>query len=528
MSRKVLWILSIFLSLALVSMILVQVYWINNSVELKENQFTLMVNQVLSDISNELKQKETVSQILEEINSNNPQSNVTTYWSFQLNSSVIIGSDDLPDQQQNEKVNVASPVPGKSSVKEKTIAEDSLIYVITEDENDPNSTTISVYPRNGMKQELEKSMEDRELFVDRIVKKMLVEDKSLEEMIPKQDLQNLLSNKLNQKGINLDFEFALFDRNNKVIYESDGYSDKNEFKHFKAVLFPEELFGTPAHVSIFFPSGKNYLIKSLGYMLGTSIFITLTIMVLFSLALYIIFKQKRLSEMKNDFVNNMTHELKTPISTISLASQMLSDNSIPVEQKNLPHISKIINTESKQLGYQVERVLQMAIFDQGQLKLKRKSFDIHDIIETVAQNFLIQIEKRKGQLSYYPDAQESIIIGDDIHITNLISNLLENAVKYTTGKPEIEIRTSNRDHYLVLSIKDNGIGISKENQKRIFDKFYRVPTGNIHNVKGFGLGLSYVKLIVEQHNGKIEIKSELNKGSQFDIHLPLNEDNPKS
>ena len=232
--------------------------------------------------------------------------------------------------------------------------------------------------------------------------------------------------------------------------------------------------------------------------------------------------------MKNDFVNNMTHELKTPISTISLASQMISDKTIPLEQKNLTHISKIIDTESKQLGYQVERVLQMAIFDQGQLKFKHEEIDIHDVVETVAQNFLIQIEKRKGKITFLPNAEDSRIIGDDIHITNVISNLLENAVKYTTKTPEIEITSSNKEKYLVLSIKDNGIGISKDNQKRIFDKFFRVPTGNIHNVKGFGLGLSYVKLIIEQHNGKIEVKSDLNRGTQFDIHLPLSEDNKKS
>jgi two-component system phosphate regulon sensor histidine kinase PhoR len=154
--------------------------------------------------------------------------------------------------------------------------------------------------------------------------------------------------------------------------------------------------------------------------------------------------------------------------------------------------------------------------------------DVHDIIETVAQNFYIQIEKRKGELNYLPDAEDAKIIGDDIHITNVISNLLENAVKYTVGKPEIEIVTAIKNNMLVLSVKDNGIGISKENQKRIFDKFYRIPTGNIHNVKGFGLGLSYVKLIVEHHNGRIELKSEPNRGSQFNIHLPLSNDQTKS
>ena len=186
------------------------------------------------------------------------------------------------------------------------------------------------------------------------------------------------------------------------------------------------------------------------------------------------------------------------------------------------HISKIIETESKQLGYQVERVLQMAIFDQGQLKLKRKELDMHDIIETVAQNFFLQIEKRKGELSFFPEAENSGIMGDSIHITNVVSNLLENAVKYTTKTPNIEIRTSNEKNYFILSIKDNGIGISKENQKRIFDKFYRVPTGNIHTVKGFGLGLNYVKKIVDEHHGEISLNSTYNKGTTFKIFIPTN------
>ena len=210
--------------------------------------------------------------------------------------------------------------------------------------------------------------------------------------------------------------------------------------------------------------------------------------------------------MKNDFVNNMTHELKTPISTISLASQMLNDKSIPDEQKNLAQISRIIQTESKQLGFQVERVLQMAIFDHGQLKLKLEEIDLHDIIETVAQNFLLQLDKRDGRLEFLPEAEDRWSQGDAMHLTNVISNLIENAMKYTRQHPEIRISTRNENDNIVISVSDNGIGISKEDQKRIFDKFYRVPTGNVHNVKGFGLGLSYVKLIVEHHHGAYQIK----------------------
>jgi len=219
----------------------------------------------------------------------------------------------------------------------------------------------------------------------------------------------------------------------------------------------------------------------------------------------------------------MTHELKTPISTISLASQMLSDRSIPEEQKNLGQIARIIQTESKQLGFQVERVLQMAIFDHGELKLKQEELDLHDIIESVAQNFLLEIDKREGLLEFSPEAENALVVGDLMHMTNVISNLIENAMKYTANTPEIRISTRNEDGLVVVSIADNGIGIGKEDQKRIFDKFYRVPTGNVHSVKGFGLGLNYVKLIIEQHNGTIRLKSEPNKGSQFDIQLPLQE-----
>jgi two-component system phosphate regulon sensor histidine kinase PhoR len=203
---------------------------------------------------------------------------------------------------------------------------------------------------------------------------------------------------------------------------------------------------------------------------------------------------------------------------------MLSDRSIPDEHKNLDQISRIIKAESRQLGFQVERVLQMAIFDHGELKLKLEELDLHDLIETVAQNFLLQVDRRNGKLEFLPEAERSVILGDMMHMTNVISNLLENALKYTKEIPVIGITTRVEKEHVVVSVSDNGIGISKEDQKRVFDKFYRVPTGNVHNVKGFGLGLSYVKLIVEHHGGTISLKSEPGTGSRFDIHLPLHKE----
>jgi two-component system phosphate regulon sensor histidine kinase PhoR len=217
----------------------------------------------------------------------------------------------------------------------------------------------------------------------------------------------------------------------------------------------------------------------------------------------------------------MTHELKTPISTISLASQMLNDESISAERKNSGHIGRIIQTESKRLGYQVERVLQMAVLDQGHLVLKKKEVGMSEIVTSVVQNFKLQVESQNGKLEVIDESTYDIVEGDKVHLVNVVTNLLDNAIKYSGGTPDIAVQMRNSDKQFMLSVKDKGIGISKDNQKKVFDRFYRVSTGNVHDVKGFGLGLSYVKLIIEQHGGYIGLSSELNKGTQFDIKLPL-------
>ena len=234
------------------------------------------------------------------------------------------------------------------------------------------------------------------------------------------------------------------------------------------------------------------------------------------------FKQKRLSQIKNDFVNNMTHELKTPISTISLASQMLKDDSIPVESKNLGYISGIIDDESKRLSYQVEKVLKTALFEQGQIKLKRKELNIHQLIDSVLKNFDIQVKSRQGVIIKKLEAENPVLNIDEVHFTNIIFNLLDNAVKYSDEKPSITVSTRQNGKGIFVSVADKGIGIRKQDQKRIFDQFYRVSTGNVHDVKGFGLGLSYVKKIVEAHQGEIKLRSEYRKGTSFEIFIPTN------
>ena len=533
MSRTILWIVSLFLALAMVAMILVQAYWIRRSMESEEHQLGLVVNDVLSDISNELVQNETVISILDEIRPPVIQYHSQAIWNFRIDSrssfdrtdssiDIAMEEEDL-GMDIDEEMNIFTYTAPDGSLQNQHVAmiNDSLMVVVGEDPAMQDTILVSAMHPDMVRMELRRQVAKQKYFVDHIVKKMLMDETEVLENISGAMIEASLSEKLSSRGVEFPFEYAVYEMGHQPYFSSVNFNEYEQCRYFRRPLFPSSVFNRSTYISVYFPAEKQLLRKSMGIMCASSLTITIFIIIMFSLTLYIMFKQKRLSEMKNDFVNNMTHELKTPISTISLASQMLSDRSIPDEQKNLGQISRIIQTESKQLGYQVERVLQMAIFDHGELKLKHEAVDLHDIIETVAQNFFLQMDKRNGKLEFHPEADQTVVSGDLMHLTNVISNLMENAMKYTNRNPENTISTMNENNSVVVSVADNGIGISKEDQKRIFDKFYRVPTGNVHNVKGFGLGLSYVKLIVEEHGGTIKIKSEPHKGSRFDIQLPL-------
>ena len=238
----------------------------------------------------------------------------------------------------------------------------------------------------------------------------------------------------------------------------------------------------------------------------------------------IVFRLKKLTDMKNDFINNMTHEFKTPISTISLAAQMLNDSAMTKSPQMMQHISGVINDETRRLRLQVEKVLQMSMFDRQKAQLKLHEVDVNDLIAGVMSTFKIKVEKFGGSIDADLAAEDMVIAADDMHFTNVIFNLLDNAVKYRREDVPLSLFISTRiiaDDKVEISIRDNGIGIKKDDLKKIFDKFYRVSTGNRHDVKGFGLGLAYVHKIIKDHNGDIRAESELNEGSTFIITLPL-------
>ena len=353
--------------------------------------------------------------------------------------------------------------------------------------------------------------------------KILLEDRPIQERIDSVRLEQFLNHAITGSGINLEYKYAITNSTlgrKSIIFGNKDYNPKN-WEEYPQPLFQTDFDGPKAnYLNIYFPHRKRYLLKQTGLTIIPTIILTGLLIAIFAYAILVIFRQKKLSMIKNDFINNMTHELKTPISTISLASQMLQDGSISNTPATIAHVSKVISQESKRLSFQVEKVLQMAVFNEGRLKLKFREFDVNKMIETVTSNFELRVKNKNGTLSTEINAENAIVKGDEVHITNVIFNLLDNAMKYSKDVPHIKVGTENQKNQVIISVEDNGIGIAKEHHAQIFDRFYRVPTGNVHDVKGFGLGLSYVKKIVDLHNGMIKVESALNKGTRFKIYFP--------
>lgn len=337
------------------------------------------------------------------------------------------------------------------------------------------------------------------------------------------DLDSLIRLQLNIRGVDTRYEFCIYkpERQEFLMEKSQKYRRELIEKGNAFVLFQADIYTSPEYLLIWFPMEKQFLLTELWGMLLISIILIIVIVSSFIYTITTIFRQKKLSEIKNDFINNMTHEFRTPISTISLACEALGDKDMRGSEEMLQSYLSMIREENKRLAGMAEKILQTAVIDKGQLKMNREIVDLHTIITDVIKNIRIQVEIKDGEIRRRLKADNARIEGDRVHLTNLVYNLLDNANKYSPRKPQIKVTTENSGNGIMLTIEDNGIGISKQEQKKIFDKLYRVPTGNIHEVRGFGLGLSYVKAIVEEHHGKISLESEANRGSKFRVYLPF-------
>lgn len=335
-----------------------------------------------------------------------------------------------------------------------------------------------------------------------------------------EDIRQSIDKSFVKYNIKEPFEYSVTNIFQIPIASSAGFSNEYLDNSTDIMLTPENGFIVET-LHIYIKEDKNSILQSMGWMIAASILFTIIIISAFALTVRTLFTQKKLSEIKSDFINNMTHELKTPLATISLAIDALTNEKVIHDTEKIRYYSAMIKDENKRMNKQVEKILQSARIERQDIKLNLQDINAHDVIQKVADNLSLQIEEKQGTLNLKLDAKRYMIPADDVHFSNIIFNLLDNAIKYSKEKPVIQIETQTTGSLLAIKIKDNGIGMNKETQSRVFEKFYRAHTGNIHNVKGFGLGLSYVKAIAEAHGGKVKVDSTLGKGSTFTVFLPL-------
>ena len=332
-------------------------------------------------------------------------------------------------------------------------------------------------------------------------------------------LERLLKTEFDRRNINQDFEYVIYDCfNNKIVFSK--YITHRENGKVPETIEPPRWEKDNHYFGVYFPNKVSYLVTEMGiWIFSTGVL--LLVILFFGYSMSVILRQKKLSEIRTDFINNMTHEFKTPISTISITGEMLAKPNVQADKERIMRYSGIITEETTRLRNMVERLLQMSAYDK-EVKLNLSDQDVHEIIEHAGQSMELLITEKVGSISYILEAPIHTIKADKVHLTNIIYNLLDNAIKYSVENPKIEIKTFNSKKHLHIRIKDNGIGMSKEAQKQIFNKFFRVSTGNIHKIKGFGLGLNYVKIIAKAHRGSVKlIESQPDKGSTFEVKLPL-------
>lgn len=399
-----------------------------------------------------------------------------------------------------------------------------------------NNPSVHISKRHGKAtiEETSKFLQDKfrsnfsrsKTLLDQAVFRWLREkdDKDIGDRVNFEELNSILEKFLVSNGVELPFYYSIVDKFGRELYRCDKdihpmHDPAGTNNIYKQRFFPLEESTREAYLLVTFPTKKDFIISSMSLLFPT-IMLVMLILGIFIVALIVIFKQKQLNNIKNDFVNNMTHELKTPISSISLASQMLQDPVVGKTPENLKHISKVIRDETVRLSRMVEEVLKLSLFEVEKSTYKMKEMYVNELIEHTSEIFSLKVANMGGELTTLLNADDDLILADEVHFTNVIHNLVDNALKYSDKPLLLTLETWNEKDKLMISIEDNGIGIHKDDHKRVFEKFYRVPTGNKHNVKGFGLGLAYVKRIIMEHKGTIKIESELNIGTKFIIALP--------
>ncbi len=519
------------MGLALVGLISFQMYWINNAINISEERFKQDVHEALNNVSVQLEQQEVVYTAAKKLQYYQKGHTIIGLDSIKFidtnqhndSSKLIISDEYIENIYFNDSMGKENGKNLDLSNKDKPFSPKTLIDKDVLVEIKRFQSRIDSIPdyENNIEKVQEKSQ-----MVTVVLNELLSKERKIKNRIDKKQLEGLLSSALNNRGIDIDFFYGVIDGSSNTIILSNDKNQKNEYlkSEFNTHLFTRDIIPQEHFLSVYFPYQRTFLISKIWFSLASSILLVFVIILCFAYAIYTIIRQKKISEIKNDFINNMTHEFKTPISTVSLACEALQDEDVNANKSFVNRYISIIQAENNRLGLQVEKVLQMATLDKKDFKLKLEKIDIHEVIEKAISNIQLQIEKKNGKIVKNLEAKVPFVVTDHVHLTNIIYNLLDNANKYSgEKKPDISIKTFNSGEGISIRISDKGIGMTKDVVNRIFEKFYRVPTGNIHNVKGFGLGLAYVKTMIDALGGHINVNSVPDKGSTFEIYLSQHE-----
>lgn len=426
--------------------------------------------------------------------------------------------------------------------------DDSIRYFIPLGPISPGSTLLNyaikvLPPRQDLKLKDEIARKERQLqllqattLMDTIAilsgkNPQIVEDFAAEMELYKRPLsqridvayiKSELERELASRDIHSAFNLEIKDKNTTLYAFANFSHEKHSLKNlYVTELFRADNERSSGRLAVYFPNKNNILMGNMTVMLFSSIALLLVLLSCFTYTIFTILRQKKISEMKTDFINNMTHEFKTPVATIMIASESLRDPEIASDQVRAARLANIIYDENVRLGNHIERVLNIARLEKDNLKLEHQDVDMNDLAQAVVDSMELQLLKNDAQVDMHLDAAEAVVVGDELHLSNVLFNLIDNAIKYSKERPDITIRTKNVHRHIQITVADKGIGMSRDQLSRIFEQFYRIPTGNRHDVKGFGLGLSYVSDIVKRCGGKVQVKSEKDKGTTFEIMLPL-------
>ncbi len=520
MTKRLYIVFIVLMTVSLIVVIGVQAFWIAGAIKLKEKQYSQLIIQSLQQVSTDL-------EVIDKVNfvKRYKLSNSASGLDNEQRDKFLLGLDNFKEPSVAQK---------KKIVQEIGIPR--IEYLLSKEDTTNKRSGIILTKKNKNEEATAKSLNSEILNTlgandsTSVFLLALLEQKyeELANMMPirkrvdKKLLESLLSNNLSQHDIHTRFEYAIKSKGLMTPVYSKRYMQNGaEEEEFVVSIFPNKDGESIYYLHVQFPEKRDLVLSSLWLMLLLSIVFTLIIIFAFVDALILIFKQKRSAEVKTDFINNMTHELKTPIATINLSIDALSNPKTLSDKDKILYYAKIIRDENNRMNQQIENVLRISRLDRNKLELYKEEASVNEMVEDAINHIMIIVEDRGGVVDFELDADEDIVKVDVLHFGNVLVNILDNANKYSVDAPEIMVRTFNEGASVVIEITDNGMGISKSEQEKIFDKFFRVSTGNVHNIKGQGLGLAYVKQIIDALGATISVRSKKGKGSTFRITIPL-------